>query len=133
MVRIAANIAVSDVKDSSRWYQDLLNCRSAMDPSSEHRELFDLLADSDGQALLILSKWDHSPLEALHRQQGATPGYGVVLFFSVADFEQSWERAGSAKADIVDPPHPSRGFEIPEFTVLDPNGYTVTVSKEDRP
>jgi hypothetical protein len=34
-----------------------------------------------------------------------------------------------ANADpVIAEPHPSRGFEVPEYTVVHPDGYFVTVS-----
>jgi len=30
---------------------------------------------------------------------------------------------------VVDEPHGSRGFEVTEFTVVDPDGYYVSVSE----
>ena len=129
MVKAAINLAVENVPASSAWYQSLLNCKSAMeDPTHEHRRLFDLLIDEDGNTLLVLSKWDHNPLEALQRKKDTAPGHGVQLFFSVDDHVVSWEQAIELGATIIEEPHPSRGFETPEFTVRDPDGYTVTVS-----
>jgi len=128
MVRAAVNIAVDDVRRSSRWYQDLLGCRSPMSPESSHRELFDLIQDASGNTVVILSHWDHNPHASLRNKAAGPAGHGLVLFFSVRDFEESWSRAQELGAEIVAPPHPSRGFEVPEYTVLDPDGYTITVS-----
>ena len=128
MIRTSVNIAVDDVRRSSDWYQRLLGCRSPMSPDSDHRELFDLLEDSDGECVIILSRWDHNPLPSLRNKKAGPPGHGTMLFFTVPDFDNSWSRAKALGANVVAEPHPSRGFEIPEYTVVDPDGYLVTVS-----
>lgn len=133
MVRAAVNIAVDDVRRSSRWYQTLLGCRSPMAADSDHRELFDLIMDGDGHAIVILSRWGHSPLPSLQTKAAGPPGHGAALFFVVSDFEQSWARAQTLDAAVLASPHPSRGFEVPEFTVADPDGYVVTVSAGAKP
>ena len=128
MIRAAVNIAVDDVRRSSLWYQRLLGCRSPMAPESAHRELFDLLEDSQGNSVIILSRWDHNPLASLRNKASGPAGHGIVLFFSVPEFEKSWAQAQALDAEVLAEPHPSRGFEIPEYTVRDPDGYFVTVS-----
>lgn len=128
MVRAALNIAVDDVRRSSRWYQTLLGCSSPMAADSDHRELFDLIQDAEGNAVVILSRWGHSPLPSLQTKASGPPGHGAALFFVVSDFEESWARAQKLNAAALASPHPSRGFGVPEFTVADPDGYVVTVS-----
>ena len=130
MTKTSAAIAVSNVRNSSAWYQDLLGCTSPMDPSHDHRELFDLLVNDESDTCLSLSKWDHNPLNALRRKSGNVSGHGVVLVFAVADLDKIWEQAKVLKAKVIEPPHLSRGFEVPEFTILDPDEYTVTVSQQ---
>lgn len=127
MTSTAVNLAVEKVRESSRWYQSLLGCRSAMDSSHEHRDLFDLLCDENGNTLLILSRWDHNPLPSLNNKP-ANPGKGVELVFVSKSFDKSWEFA-KVNSKVILEPHLSRGFKILEFTVLDIDGYTVTVSK----
>ena len=128
MIRACANLAVDDVKRSSAWYQRLLGCSSPMSPTSDHRELFDMLQDADADPVLILSRWDHNPLAPLRGKEQGPVGLGVALFFRVLDFEDSWKRALMLGARVIAEPHPSRGFEVPEYTVVDPDGYFVTVS-----
>lgn len=126
MISTTVNLAVDDVRVSSQWYQSLLGCRSAMNPDHEHRNLFDLLCDEDDNTVLILSRWDHNPLPSLN-DKPSNPGKGVGLVFVSPSFDRSWAFA-KVNAEIVEKPHLSRGFEVPEFTVLDPDGYTVTIS-----
>lgn len=133
MVHAAINLAVDDVRRSSRFYQTLLGCSSPMPAGSEHRDLFDLIKDADGTVVLILSRWGHSPLPSLQTKPLGPPGHGVSLFFVVPDFEDCWARAQSLQAEVFAPPHPSRGFEVPELTVVDPDGYFVTLSAGVKP
>ena len=129
MVRPAVTIAVEDVRASTGWYGRLLDCPSPLDPDHEHRALFDVLSDDAGGPVLFLTRWDHHPLAPLRDAASGRPGHGVVLFFEVDDVESSWARAVELDAEVVDEPHESRGFEVTEFTVLDPDGYHVSVSE----
>lgn len=128
MIRASVNLAVDNVRRSSAWYQRLLGCTSPMSPGSDHREVFDLLEDSQGNFLIALSRWDHNPLAPLRNKAQGPAGHGTVLFFSVSAFEESWAQAQALDAEVVAEPHPSRGFEVPEYTVRDLDGYFVTVS-----
>ncbi len=128
MIRACANLAVDDVRRSSAWYQRLLGCSSPMSPTSDHRELFDVLQDANADPVLILSRWDHNPLAPLRGKERGPAGHGVALLFRVRDFEESWKRAQQLDARVIAEPHPSRGFEVLEYTLVDPDGYFVTVS-----
>lgn len=129
MVRSTVTVAVADVEASTGWYGRLLDCASPLDPDHEHRALFDMLCDEAGDPVLFLTRWDHQPLAPLRDEAGGRPGHGVVLFFEVEDVDSRWERARALDADVVAEPHEGRGFEVTEFTVLDPDGYHVTVSE----
>ena len=129
MVRSTATVAVEDVEASSEWYGRLLDCTSPLDPVHDHRALFDVLCDDGGDPVLFLTRWDHHPLAPLRDAESGRTGHGVVLCFEVDDVESSWRRAVELDAAVVDEPHESRGFSVTEFTVVDPDGYYVSVSE----
>jgi len=125
-------IAVSDVEASSRWYQRLLDCRSAHG-GPEYERLV-----ADGRLILQLHAWDvehhHGPIG----DPGATPyGNGVLLWFETDDFDAAVARAGELGAEVVMEPHRNPPPGEPggpahrEVWLRDPDGYTVVLASPD--
>jgi catechol 2,3-dioxygenase-like lactoylglutathione lyase family enzyme len=124
-------ICVADVEASSRWYQEVLNCKSAH--GGPHYERLEF----DGRLVLQLHQWDvdhhHGPIgdPALK-----PPGNGLLLWFEVDDFDSALERIRRTNAQIVMPRHrnPPDGGGGPnhwEIWIRDPDGYKVVVASPD--
>jgi catechol 2,3-dioxygenase-like lactoylglutathione lyase family enzyme len=124
-------VAVTDVEVSSRWYQQLLGCKS------DHggREYERLVAN--GNLVLQLHSFDvqhdHVPVGDRHDKPY---GNGVLLWFEVDDFEAVVERSTRMGVQIVMPPHrnPLDGEGGPnhrECWMRDPDGYLVVVASPD--
>ena len=121
-------IAVTDVEASSRWYQDLLGCRSNHG-GPNYEQLV-----SDGRLILQL----HSFKVEHHHGPIANPddkpyGNGVLLWFEVDDFDAVVSRAAGLGAEIIKPRHrnPPDGNGGPnhwECWMRDPDGYMVVVA-----
>src|SRR5436189_4038170 len=125
-------IACRDVEASSRWYQQLLGCKSAhggpdyerlVDPQRQHTEY-----GSEG-LILQLHAWDadheHGPIG----DPAVAHGNGVLLWFEVDDFDAVVTRATALGAQVVRPPHrnPPEGDGGPmhrELWLKDLDGYT---------
>ena len=89
-------IAVNDVEASSRWYQQLLGCRSAHG-GPEYERL-----EADGVLIMQLHSFevdhDHGKIgDATNKPYGN----GVLLWFEVDDFEDALARAEKMKAEVV--------------------------------
>jgi predicted enzyme related to lactoylglutathione lyase len=116
-------IAVSDVEASSRWYQQLLGCRSAHGGAEYER----LVSD----AALILQL--HGPIG----DPDIKPyGNGVLLWFEVDDLDAAIARAEQMKAHVLMPRHrnPPSGDGGPnhwEVWLRDPDGYAVVLASPD--
>ncbi len=124
-------ICVSDVERTSRWYQQLLGCRSAHGgPEYERLEV-------DGRLILQLHRWDvehdHGPIgDPTLRPYGN----GVLLWFGIDDFDAAVARAEKMGVEVVMPKHrnPPDGKGGPnhwEIWLKDPEGYTVVLSSPD--
>ena len=126
-------IAVSDVEASSRWYQNLLGCRSAHGGPEYER----LVA---GDALILqLHRWGiehhHGPIG----DPAIKPyGNGVLLWFELdlPDFEAAAKRVEELNPEIVlprhcNPPDRSGGPNHWEIWLRDPEGYTVVLASPD--
>ncbi len=124
-------LAVHDVEATSRWYQQLLGCKSDHGGTEYERLVH------NGQLVMQLHRWDvehhHGPIG----DPAAKPyGNGVLLWFEVDDFHAAVERAKKLNADIFKPTHrnPPDGNGGPnhwECWLRDPNGYTVVLASPD--
>jgi catechol 2,3-dioxygenase-like lactoylglutathione lyase family enzyme len=121
-------ICVSDVEASSRWYQQLLGCRSAHGGSH-----YDQLTHH-GELVMQLHSFD---VEHHHGRIGNPEdkpyGNGVLLWFEVVEFDEVMRRAAEMGVEMVLPKHrnPPDGDGGPnhwECWMRDPDGYTVVVA-----
>lgn len=121
-------IAVTDVKRSSEWYQQLLGCRSNHGGTAYEQLV------SRGQLILQLHSFevehDHGPIVS---PEDRPYGNGVLLWFEVDDFEDVVQRAAAIGVDMIKSRHrnPADGNGGPnhwECWMRDPDGYTVVVA-----
>ena len=125
-------IAVRDVEAASRWYQELLGCRSDHGGTEYER-----LVANGGELVMQLHDWsvdhDHGNLgdPALPR------GNGVMLWFEIDDFDAAVARAGALAVEIVLAPHRNPPEGEPggpahrEIWLRDLDGYTVVLASPD--
>ena len=124
MKRLWTIIGVSNVPASFRWYQSLLG-QSETRPAHDD---FGQIVDTDGTVLLCLHEWgvaDHPPLE---NPDNATPGNGLLLFFRVDDYDMALKRARVLVSRLEEEPHVNPNTKTMEFSLLDPDGYYVSIS-----
>jgi catechol 2,3-dioxygenase-like lactoylglutathione lyase family enzyme len=121
-------IAVRDVEASSRWYRQLLGCKSGHGGPVYER------LEHNGELVMQLhsfeSEHDHG---AIGDPADKPYGNGVLLWFQVDDFDAVMERAAAMKVEIVMPKHrnPPDGDGGPnqwECWLRDPDGYMVVVA-----
>jgi catechol 2,3-dioxygenase-like lactoylglutathione lyase family enzyme len=127
-------IECRDVEASSRFYQQLLGCKSAhggreyerlVDPRLHHTQW-----GTDG-LILQLHAWeaDH------HHQHPGDPtqpvGNGVALWFEVDDFDDVVARGRKLGARIIMDVHLNPNAQHREFWLADPDGYTVVIASHD--
>ena len=119
-------IAVTDVEASSRWYQRLLDLRSAHG-GAEYERLV-----SNGVLVLRLHRFgvehDHGPIGD---PEDEPYGNGLLLWFETDDFDAAMARAAELNAAIVKPRHRHVGAKHWQCWLCDPDGYTVVLSSPD--
>ena len=116
-------LVVRDVPASSRWYQELLGLKSA-----HGGEEFEMLMGERGLDLM-LHHLDFAEHPGIEDPRQGTPGRGVLLYFTVNDVQAAFERATAMGADLVDEPHYNPNARSVEFTLRDPDGYSLSVSE----
>ncbi len=125
MKRLWTIIGVRDVFRSFRWYQTLLDLPLGA-PAHPH---FGQLLDADGTVLLCLHGWGVEDHPTIASPDAATPGNGLLLFFRVDDFDAALVRARAAGTPLEEEPHVNPNTRTMEFSLRDPDGYCVTISK----
>lgn len=124
-------IAVTDVKASSLWYQQLLACQSAHG-GTEYERLV-----SNDVLILQLHRFDVDHHHgAIGNPDNKPYGNGVLLWFEVDDIDAAIARAARLKAEIVLPRHrnPPAGDGGPnhwEIWLRDLDGYMVVLASPD--
>ena len=118
-------IAVSDVRASSQWYSELLGVSGL--PEHPHRDYYDALA-SFGRLVLQLHVWDEENHPNLINRAAAPPGHGVLLWFTVEDFEAAVKRSRSLGAEVLEDAHINPAPSQWEIWLRDPDGYVVVIA-----
>lgn len=116
-------IVVRDVPASSRWYQRLLGLESAH--GGDEFEM--LMGDRGLELMLHQTEFAEHPVIADPAE--GTPGRGVLLYFTVGDVDDVFERARSMDADLLGEPRFNPSSRSVEFSLRDPDGYAVSVSE----
>ncbi|MGH8532581.1 MAG: VOC family protein, partial [Gammaproteobacteria bacterium] len=81
-------IAVGDVEASSRWYQQLLGCKSGHGGTE-----YEQLIDHGGKLVLQLHDWDAHEHPHMGDPTAKPYGNGVLLWFQIEDFTAAVARA----------------------------------------
>jgi catechol 2,3-dioxygenase-like lactoylglutathione lyase family enzyme len=116
-------ISVTDVTQSSRWYQELLRCESGHGGDEYERLL------RDGTLVLQLHRFDVGHHHGRIGDPSSRPyGNGVALWFEIDDFDDAVQRAEALHAQVVLPPHRNSpdgpgGPAHRELWLRDPDGY----------
>jgi len=117
-------IACRDVRASAAWYCKLFDATHDHDSDE-----FDRILRS-GRLLLMLHHWGSDEHGATLFDADAAPvGHGVVLWFLVEDLDDIYERARDMGCTIVEKPHENPLAHWQEFTLRDPDGYTIAVAE----
>jgi catechol 2,3-dioxygenase-like lactoylglutathione lyase family enzyme len=117
-------VAVRDVFSSLEWYQVLLGLTA----SPPEHDYFGQVRDSDGTVLLCLHRWGDHEHPTLSSPENGKPGNGLLLFLRVDDFDETLSRARNLMLRLEEEPHINPGTKTLEFSLLDPDGYCVSIS-----
>ena len=116
-------IAVKNVEASSKWYQQLLQCKS-MHGGTE----FDILTTPSGDVLLCLHKWrqhDHPTMQ----NPEITPGNGLILYLRTENMQAIRDNAKTMALTVEEEVHLNPNSLRREFSLRDPDGYYLTITE----
>ncbi len=119
-------IAVGDVAASSRWYQQLLGCRSGHGGPEYER-----LVDAQGKLILQLHAWDVHDHRHLGDPTLKPYGNGVLLWFELGDFAAAVARARALGAAVLEEPRVNPSANHLELWLRDLDGYVVVLASAD--
>ncbi|MGI8624732.1 MAG: VOC family protein [Solirubrobacteraceae bacterium] len=126
-VRPQPLLAVVDVQQASRWYQQVLGAESGHGGDEYERLLV------DGALVLQL----HALEVAHHHGPLGDPslpiGNGVAVWFAVDDFDALVRRSREAGAQIVADVHVNPNAGQRELWMRDPDGYLVVLAEANTP
>ena len=126
MTHLWTIIGVRDVRASLRWYQALFGLPGT--PSTHDH--FGQLLDGDGSVLLCFHGWgahEHPPLMS----PSPSVGNGLLLFFRVDGYGGFEARARRMVEHFGEEPRVNPNTGTLEFSLVDPDGYHVTISARE--
>ena len=115
-------IAVEDVESSSRWYQQLLGCRSGHGGPDYER----LMAGD--RMSLQLHRWDAHEHPHMGDPASKPYGNGVLLWFRTDAFDAAVEKARTLGVEFLEEPHVNANANHRECRLRDPDGYVVVLA-----
>jgi hypothetical protein len=115
-------IGVKDVSKSSKWYQELLDCKS-----NHGGDTFEILTDQNETVILCLHKWGEHEHPTLVNPK-IEIGNGLILYLRVDDLNVVWEKAKKLNANLEIERHLNRNSGKEEFAIRDLDGYYLLIS-----
>ena len=115
---------VDDVIATSNWYQSLLGAKSG-----HGGDEFEMLLGDKG-SILQLHKIDDDHHD--HSVDVSEPrGHGVVVIVYVDSAEEAFAKANEMNVEVLAPFAYNEIAHMQEFTVRDPNGYSLMVCEAE--
>ena len=116
-------IAVADVEASSRWYQELLACRSGHGGKE-----YEQLIDPSGKMILQLHAWGAHEHPHMGDPAVRPYGNGVLLWFQIDDFDAAVERIREMEIEVLEGPRVNPNARHREIWLRDPDRYVVVLA-----
>lgn len=123
MTKITPIIAVKNVTQSSKWYQDVFGFRSR-----HGGDEFEMLHDPADQLILCLHKWEvhHHPSMS---DNSVGVGNGLILYLSTSRLDAIREKLALMNYQVDSEIALSPVSHRREFALRDPDGYHILVTE----
>ena len=122
-IRPQPMIAVADVEEASRWYQQVLGASSGHG-GPEYEQLL-----VDGQLVMQLHRLEVGHHHGTIGDPAQPTGNGVALWFEAADFDAAVRRVRAVGAGIVTDVHVNPNAGHREIWIRDLDGYLVVFAE----
>ncbi len=121
-MKIDPIIAVKDVRKSASWYENFFDLKG-----KHGGDEFEVLVSESGEVELCLHKWgahDHPT----SRNSTSTPANGIILYFRVHYLDTIHARIMTAEYPLLREIKINPNTHVKEFSLLDLDGYYLTIS-----
>lgn len=123
MTRLDPIIAVRDVSQSAKWYQQVFGFTDAHGDDD-----FAVLMSDDNEIVLCLHKWEAHHHPSLTDQK-IPAGNGLLLYFRTDKMETIRKNIYELFVTITEDVHVNPNSLRKEFSFKDPDGYYLTVTE----
>ncbi|HEU5053252.1 MAG TPA: VOC family protein [Hanamia sp.] len=122
MTQLDPIIAVKNVEESSRWYQNIFGWKRKHGGSD-----FAVLVSENDEILLCLHAWEKHGHPTM-QDPSIRAGNGLILYFRTSDLESIRENVEKAGAIVEEEIHINPNSTKKEFSIRDPDGYYLTIA-----
>lgn len=123
MIKLDTIIAVKDVEASTRWYEEIFEFKKAHGGKD-----FAVLITKNNEIILCLHKWGEHQHPSL-TDQNIVAGNGLLLYFRTDNLEAIRKNVEHVGCVIQEEIHLNPNSLKKEFSIKDPNGYSLTITE----
>jgi len=122
-MKIDPILAVSNVSETSDWYQSVFGCRSIHEGDE-----FDVLVTKNDEIFICLHKWNEHDHPTMKNPE-VTVGNGLILYFRSENMEEIRQNLSKLGHKVEKEIQVNTNSGKREFSLRDPNGYYLTISE----
>ena len=126
MTKLDPIIAVSNVPETSNWYQSVFDCKSI-----HGGDEFDVLVTEDDEVFVCLHKWNEHDHPTMKNPE-LIAGNGLILYLRTENMDKIRQRLTELGYDVEKEIQFNANSGKREFSLRDPNGYYLTISELHR-
>ena len=116
-------IAVKDVKESSKWYINVFDCKRTHGGND-----FAVLVDENNEVLICLHKWGEHEHPTMTNPK-IKPGNGLILYYNTDNLETIRDNVEKMNYPIEKDIYLNSNSRKNEFSLRDPDGYYITITE----
>lgn len=124
MTKIDPIIAVKDVEDSTRWYQQVFGFKRVHGGIGN----FAVLVSENDEILLCLHKWEEHEHSTM-KDPNITAGNGLILYFRTENMNAILQNVEGIGCPVEEDIHLNPNSLKKEFSLRDPDGYYLTITE----
>ena len=123
MMKLDPIIAVHDVEASAKWYEQIFGFKKTHGGKD-----FAVLVSENDDIILCLHKWGEHGHPTM-TNTNITPGNGLILYFRTDNLESIRKKVENAGCVVEEEIHLNPNSLKKEFSLIDPDGYFLTITE----